>query len=352
MLYPIIIAGGQGTRLWPISRRDNPKQIKPFLDGKTLIYKTFERLKKNVPTENIFLSTFEGLKTEIKKELTEVLEDNIITEPKRRDTAPALGLSLLRILEKDQNAIFVYVNADNFIKDEERFWHALHTAENIIKQNSGKVLLLGIKPAYAETGYGYIEAGEEIEKINEHKICSVKKFVEKPDLKTAQNFLLAGNFLWNPTLIVAKAEHFLGLYRKHLPDIYEQLLMIKGGGDLDKIFSRISPISIDYGILEKERDMLVMEADFGWMDIGHWKAIFKILKKEENENVEIGRHLNIDSRGNLIYSNSNKLIATAGIEDMIIVDSGDAILICPKNRAQDVKKLVKKMEEAGMGEYL
>ncbi|MBU1179320.1 hypothetical protein KJ885_00055 [Patescibacteria group bacterium] len=358
-MYPIIIAGGQGTRLWPISRRNSPKQIKPFLDGKTLLHKTYKRLLKSIPAENIFLSTGKSLINDARPEVAGLPEKNIILEPVRRDTAAALGLALFKIYYQDKNATFVYVNSDNFVKDEDEYNRILKLGGDIIKENFDKVLLVGIKPTYPETGYGYIEAGELFKDCNGDNIFNVRRFVEKPSIETASQYLQSGKYFWNPTLIIAKAEHFISLYQKHLPDMYGKLREMAKYFDTaqeeevkEKIFPTISPISIDYGILEKERGMLVLPAEFGWMDIGHWRAIWDMSAKSQEDNVEIGKHIHIDSKGNLIYSKNNKLIATVGVENMLIVETDDAIMVCPKDRAQDVKKIVKKLDEQGEENYL
>ena len=194
--------------------------------------------------------------------------------------------------------------------------------------------------------------GEKVQTAGNEAIYRVEKFIEKPDIAAAEKFLQEKNYLWNPTLIIAKTEYFLSLYEKHLPEMFEKLQEINIGGEIDKIFPQIKSISIDYGILEKEKEMLVLPADFGWADIGHWRAVWDLLATGGEDNVEIGKHIHIDSRGNLIYSSSGKLVATVGLSNMLIVETEDAIMMCPKDRAQEVKRLVKKLEEEGMEKYL
>jgi len=352
MLYPIIIAGGQGTRLWPVSRRKSPKQIRPFLNGKTLLNKTYGRLLKIVPKEQIFLSTTKELADEAKRETPGILEEHVLSEPVRRDTAAALGLALFKLYKKDKDSVFVYINADNFVKNEDEYARILKSGEKVIEENPHNVLLIGVRPEYPETGYGYIKMGQKVQSAGSEAIYKVEKFVEKPDLAAAEKFLQEKNYLWNPTLIIAKTEYFLSLYEKHLPEMFEKLQEINIGGEIDKIFPQIKSISIDYGILEKEKEMLVLPADFGWADIGHWRAVWDLLATGGEDNVEIGKHIHIDSRGNLIYSSSGKLVATVGLSNMLIVETEDAIMMCPKDRAQEVKRLVKKLEEEGMEKYL
>lgn len=359
MLYPIIMAGGQGTRLWPVSRKASPKQVRPFLDGQTLLHKTYLRLLKGVPVENIYLSTNKSLFIEARKEVPDLPEENIILEPVRRDTAAALGLALFKIYKRDPQGIFVYVNSDNFVKGETEYIRILKLGEEIAKRFPEKVLLVGVKPFYAETGYGYIKAGREFARFLGGVVYEAEEFVEKPDLETAEKFLESGNYFWNPTLIIGRVDNFIRLYEKHLPEMYIKLREIAQYFDtpkedwvMERIFPQIEPVSIDYGILEKEREMLVLPADFGWMDIGHWRAIWEMSAETQDDNVAVGRHIHIGSAGNLIYSTGKKLVATVGLQDMMIIETEDTIMICPKDRAQDVKKIVKKLEEDGFAEYL
>lgn len=359
MLYPIIMAGGQGTRLWPVSRKGSPKQVRPFLDGETLLRKTYLRLLRGVPAENIYLTTAKTLYEEVKKEVPDLPEKNIILEPARRDTAAALGLALWKIYKRDAEGIFVYANSDNFIKDEEEYLRILKLGEKIIKKHPEKILLVGIAPLYPETGYGYIGTGEKFGVFGDDAVYNVREFIEKPDKETAKELLARGNYFWNPTLIIGRVDNFLGLYEKHLPAMHEKLKEIAEYFDtpkeewvMDRIFPEILPVSIDYGILEKEREMLALPANFGWTDIGHWRAIWEISAKGEADNIAACRHVHIGSAGNLIYSSGKKLIATVGLRDMMIVETDDALLICPKESAQEVKKIVQKLEEDGLTEYL
>jgi len=359
MLYPIIMAGGQGTRLWPVSRKASPKQIRPFLDGKTLLHKTYLRLLKGVPAENIYLSTAKGIFPEARKEVPDLPEGNIILEPARRDTAAALGLALFKIYKRDPEGIFVYVNSDNFVKDQTEYVRTMKLGEEIVEKYPGKTLLVGVKPFYPETGYGYIRAGREFARFPGGAVYEAEEFVEKPDLETAKKFLESENYFWNPTLIIGRVDNFIRLYEKHLPEMCGKLKEIAQYFDtpkeewiMERIFPEIEPISVDYGILEKEREMLVLPADFGWMDIGHWRAIWEMSAENEEDNVTVGRHIHIGSAGNLIYSTGKKLVATVGLKNMMIIETEDTIMICPKDRAQDVKKIVQKLEEDGFAEYL
>jgi mannose-1-phosphate guanylyltransferase len=358
MLYPVIMAGGTGTRLWPVSRKNNPKQIKPFIDDDTLLQKTYKRMLAGYPKENIYITTNSALAGLIKEQLPEFPEKNFTIEPCRRGTAAAIGLAVAKIYKRDKTASFVYINSDNYIKNELEFLRVLHLAEKTLEENPEKVVLIGIKAEYPETGYGYIKMAEVFKESGADKIYNVEKFVEKPDLKTAEEYVISGKYLWNPTLIMAKAEYFIKLFERYEPETYKQLMSIISADDanekevIEKSFPQMTDLAIDNAILEKEKDMLVMPADIGWSDVGSWRAIKEILSSEINENIVKGRHIGVESTGNLIYATNKKIVGTIGLKDMIIVETEDALLVCPKDRAQDVKKIVAEIKEKGMEFYL
>ena len=373
------MAGGVGTRLWPISRKGKPKQVYPLLDKETLLQKTWKRLRRGFPARNIYVSTGIAFVEEVKKQLPslglrpssprgrgEGEDYNLILEPERRGTAPALGLALIKLWKRDPKAIFVYINADNYIGKEEEFVRLLKVAERTVRQKPEHTLLIGVNPTYPETGYGYIKMGSQALKFGADEVFNVEKFVEKPDLETARKFLKRWEYLWNPTLIVARADHFLELYKKHLPETWKVLVRIRLALDTSneqqviiKEFPKIAAETIDYGILEREKKMLVLPGNFGWADVGHWRAVHEILVHSSQSTVhskanlcKAGKCVSVDSSGNLVYSLSGKLVALAGVKNMILIESENALLLCPKSRAQDVKKLVENLEKKGMKEYL
>jgi mannose-1-phosphate guanylyltransferase len=387
MLYPIIMAGGSGTRLWPISRRQKPKQIYPFLGKESLLQATWRRLRKGFPAKYIYLTTTHSLKDEILKQLKELNQENLVIEPMARGTAAALGLALLKLQTRAPKAIFVYINVDNFIEDEREFLRVLKVAEKVVKLRPYQVVLIGVNPTYPETGYGYIKIGSPIMKLRVRKsknqkagkpspqfdeIFKVEEFVEKPDLETAKRYLASWQYLWNPTLIVSRVDHFLSLYRKHLPEMWQVLFRIKKTieRDKDKIvpekeYKTIKPISVDYGILEKEKDLLVLPANFGWSDVGHWLAIDGILRnqifpgsclrKRKSFFGNIcrgGKTIAVNSENNFIYSLTGKLIALVGVKDFILIETDDAILFCHKAKAQEVREIVSELEKRKMKKYL
>ncbi len=352
----IILAGGGGTRLWPVSRKTTPKQVEPIIGEKSLLRSTYDRIRHGFAKEDIFVATAESQADLIREQLPELPPENLIQEPCRRDTAAAIGYALLKIAERDPHATFVTVNSDAYVRDVEEYHRVLVAAGLAVEKYPDHVVLVGIKPSYPETGYGYIKAGPTAFRTAvdgmEYPVHDVERFVEKPDLATAERYLADGSYLWNPTLLVAKVGHFLSLFREHLPThalYFDRMREAFGTDDEDETvrahFARIPAISIDYGVLEKEKRFFVIPADFGWADVGHWRTVRDILATNPKENVVKGRHVGLESDGNLIYGFSGKLIATAGVCDMIIIETGDALLICPKDRAQDVKKIVSQLED-------
>lgn len=365
-MYPIIMAGGAGTRLWPISTKGTPKQVHPLLDDETLLQKTWKRLREGFPARNIFITTQETLREEVCRQLQEQRQGNCVLEPARRGTAPALGLALLKVHTRDPKGVFVFINADNFVRKEEEFLRLLGVAQRAVQKKPDHTLLIGINPTYPETGYGYIKMGSQVMKIGNDEVFEVVRFVEKPDLKTARKFMRRWEYLWNPTLVVARVDHFLGLYKKHVPKIWRGLVHIqkavgtsKEKETIARVFPKLPAETIDYGILEKEKRMLVLPGNFGWTDVGHWRAVHDILGARGGQVVgarknicKAGKCVSVDSHGNLIYSLSGKLVALAGVKNMILIESENALLLCPKGRAQDVKKLVENLERKGLKEYL
>lgn len=371
MMYPIIMAGGAGTRLWPISTKGKPKQVYPLLDEETLLQKTWKRLRRGFPAERILISTGATLADEVCKQLPGQHTRNCVVEPARRGTAPALALAILKLWKRDPSATFVYINADNYIAKEKEFIRLLRVAERALLKKPDHVVLIGVNPTYPEPGLGYIKMGSSVMKFGRDEIFEVERFVEKPDLETARGFLKSWRYLWNPTLIVARADHFLGLYKKYLPAMWKRLAHIEqaiGTPEEQTVvkreFPKIAAETIDYGILEKEKKMLVLPGNFGWTDVGNWRTVHEVLggyteigspsrRRSNLPNIyKAGKCVSVDSSGNMVYSLSGKLVALAGVRNMILIESENALLLCPKNRAQDVKKLVENLEKRGLKEYL
>lgn len=350
----VILAGGVGTRLWPVSRKNFPKQIKPLLGKESLLKATVKRLLAGFKKQDIFLSTNLKQSGLIKKDLQGlILESNYIIEPEKKDTAPAIGLATMLIAKKNPNEIIAIVNSDHFIKNTQGFCASLATAGKAAEKFNNHLVLIGVRPKYPETGYGYIKMGKRAAKVSSEQIFSSLGFKEKPDLKTAQAYLKSGNYLWNPAYFVFRADLMLDLFKQYLPKHYALLKKIRQEPkNLKKYFSQMPTISIDYGIMEKAGKMLVLPAKFDWADVGHFRTVYEALVKNKEENVTKGINFLADSFGNLIYNYTDQLIAGIGLRDMIVVNTPDAILVCSKADAQKVKQLVKAMLAKNLGRYL
>jgi len=350
-MIALILAGGGGTRLWPVSRQAKPKQIEAFVGEHSMLKATFTRLRAEFAADDIFVATSAQYANEIRAQLPELPAQNMILEPCRRETASAIGYALLQISRTRPDEIFVLINSDAHVKDVPTYHRAIAAAGKVA--DGGQTVLIGLAPTYPETGYGYIKTGTtHNEPADGFGLYQVECFVEKPDADTAQQYLDDGRYLWNATLIVAPVRDFLALYDKHLPEhaaLYEKIKQSfdtpEEQSTIESSFARLPAVSIDYGILEKEDDLAVLPADFGWMDIGNWRTVRDVLAADGDENVVRGKHIEVDSSGNLIHCPEGKLVATVGLSNMVIVDTGDALLVCPQERAHEVKNIVKKLKE-------
>jgi len=355
----VILAGGGGTRLWPVSRKSKPKQIQPFIGNKTLLQKTFDRVHKGFGIKDIYVSTNYQQYTLIQKQIPKLPRENYILETEKKDTAAAIGLIAFYLAKLDSKAVMVTANSDGFIKNEKEYIRLLKLAEKTIKENPKYSMLIGIRPTYPETGYGYIKINKMFKQAGNDEIFYGQKFVEKPDLKTAQKYIKSWDYLWNPAMFCWRVDYLISLYKKFLPQHYKILRRIQpalGTKNEKKVvakeFKKMKPISIDYGIMERTKKLLVIPASFEWADVGHWRAVKDILAKKLDDNIIRGKVISVDSNNNLIYSYSKKLITTAGVKDMIIIDTEDCILVCPKDKAQDVKKIVNELEKRKLKKYL
>lgn len=349
----VIMAGGSGTRLWPVSRKNTPKQIKPFIGNETLLQMTYRRICKSFKIKDIFISANINQKKLIKGQLPKFSDANLILEPVKRDTAAAVGLACITLAKKNPKEVMATINSDHYIKNEKEFNRVLKLSGKIANEYADNLILVGINPTYPETGYGYIKLNKIIKNYGQDKLFSVECFKEKPDLSTAKRYLNSWAYLWNPAFFVFRVDKMLSLFRKHLPEQYNILSKIKANpAKLNREFPKIKAISTDYGIMEKTKDLLCLPAAFDWVDVGHWRSVKDILSKKEADNIFNGKYVGLDSSGNLAYSYSNKLITTIGIKNSIIIETPDAILVCPKDKAQDVKKLVQLLEKKGLSQYI
>ncbi|TAK05744.1 mannose-1-phosphate guanylyltransferase [Patescibacteria group bacterium] len=347
----ILMTGGSGTRLWPLSRKSAPKQVRPFLDDKTMLEHTWNRLLSGIAAKDVYVATTKDLAAQVRRVLPRLKTSNLSVEPVRRETAPALALALLKVLKDDPRATVVYANVDNHISDTREFHRMLGVAEHAVRKYPDRLVLLGVRPAYPETGYGYIKMGGQKVTFGKDEVFAVEAFKEKPDLKTAKRYVASWEYLWNPTLVVARAQTLADAYKKHAPKLWKVMEQIaphvgtpREAAAVKRWFPKAPSITIDYALLEKEKGMLVIPADFGWTDVGHWRTVHDILAGDKDANVVKGKAVVIDGKRNLLFSETGKFIGAVGVEDLILVETEDAILVASRERAQDVKKLVQEIE--------
>ena len=347
-MYITIMAGGIGTRLWPLSTRRKPKYLLDLTGKGTLISETVRRLLPLAAEESIFIVTRASDVEEVQTQVPNVPTTNIIAEPVGRNTLPCAGLGALHIRRKDANSVMALLPADGYIEDENRYVELLAQAEKLAQ--SGDVFVtLGIKPTRPETGYGYLKLGQMLS-IDNVQAFNVEKFTEKPSLEEAVGFLKTGKYLWNGGIFISKATTLLDAIEEYEPEVYSALMQIDraiGTPDEKQVLAEVYPgvksISIDYGIMEKLKDVTAIVTDVGWNDIGNWKAMEEIWDVDENKNACKGEHLSLDSYGCIIYS-PNKPVATIGLKDIVIVETDDVMLVCSKERAQDVNAVSRLLE--------
>ena len=354
----VIMAGGKGERFWPKSRSNYPKQFLSLTsDGKTMIQLTAERLLPLVGYEDMYVVTNKNYIKLLREQLPDIPEENILAEPVARNTAPAVGLAAAIIQKKYDDAIMLVLPSDHLIKQNQMYIDTLKTAINVAKEGDNLVTI-GITPNYPETGYGYINYGHSNYSERYSNVYEVEKFVEKPNVEKAKEYLESGNYIWNSGMFVWKTSTILENFKKFMIDTYEGLMDIKdviGKANFDEVlydrFFNFKSESIDYGIMEKASNIYTIPGTFGWDDVGSWLALERISKTNEYGNSVTGNVITIDTE-NSIISGTDKLIATVGVEDLIVVDTEDAILICSKECTQDVKKVIENLKICNRTEYI
>jgi mannose-1-phosphate guanylyltransferase len=342
-MYILILAGGVGTRLWPHSRSELPKQLLPLTGDKTMVQTTVDRIRPIVPAENIFFATNQEYGQIIAEQIPDVPRQNILAEPSAKNTAPCIGLAALHMQRLDPNAVMVSLHADHHIIDEEGFRQALLAAEEVAQE--GYLVTLGIKPDQPETGYGYVERGEVLGTYNDYSVYRVNRFLEKPDLETAESFVSSGKHYWNSGIFIWKLSTLMAAFELHTPKLFRQFSEIDqaiGTGDpIAPAWEEIDPVSIDVGIMEQAEKVAVIPTDFGWNDVGSWAAIYDVAEQDDNRNVLRGDNIVVvDTKGSYIRGH-DRFIAVVGLDDVIVVQTEDALLVCARDKAQDVKEVVK-----------
>lgn len=352
--YGLILAGGRGTRFWPRSRRTTPKQVLSVVGERSLIQETVDRLTPLIPPENIWILANDFVRDEIVRQLPQVPPEQILAEPEQRNTAPAIGLAAHILHSIDPNAVFGVFPSDHVIADPEVYLQAVESAFEAARE--GRIGVLGIKPRWPETGYGYIEFEKGVQ-AGARGVGPVLSFREKPDLATATEYVAAERFFWNAGMFFWQAAVVLENLRKHLPKTATLLAGLPGFRDaqfaarLKEVFPLCENISIDYAVLEKADDVVgIACGEFGWNDVGSWDAVYELLPRDSAGNSGDGLLVR-DASGNFVQA-GKKLVALLGVKDLIIIDTPDAILVADRNRAQQVGDLVKMLEKQGRAELL
>jgi mannose-1-phosphate guanylyltransferase len=353
-IYAVIMAGGVGSRFWPRSTEKRPKQLLKIFGDKTMIQSTVDRINDTVDNENIFIITNKIQKPEIVSQLSSIPKENIIEEPFGRNTAACIGLASLIVQNKQDDGVMIVLPADHIIRDVKAFNEALNSAVNFAYQSKGLVTI-GITPTRPETGYGYIQIEEKEEDQGIHKVST---FAEKPNYSTAVRFLESGDFFWNSGMFIWRADSIMEEIQMLMPELYEGLIEIKrslGQPEFDKIlanvYGKLRSISIDYGIMEKSQKVYLTKGNFVWSDVGSWEEVYQLSQKDENGNVKTGNVYTDMVVDSYIYS-PDKFASVIGVDNLIIINTENALLICRRDQAQNVKKIVDHLKINKLTDYL
>lgn len=368
MLVPVILAGGKGERFWPASRRARPKQFLAWMEGETLLRRTVARVRAVAPPEHTLVVTGEAYAPRVRAELPELPPDNVLAEPEGRNTAASIGWAAVtlaaRFPGKEGETVMAVLPADHAVGGEEAFCRDLLRAAAAARRY-GALVTFGVRPTRPETGYGYIEVAPE--PLEEGGLYAARQFREKPDRETASRFLESGRFLWNSGMFVWTVEAILSAIRRYMPELAAGLQELaaapegpEGARTVARVFPRLPATSIDYGVLERATNVLVLPASFDWDDLGSWLALDRVCPPDAQGNVILARHLGEGTRGCVIVDitrdgregGGQHLVATLGVEELVIVRTEDVTLVCPKERAQEIRVLLRRLSEQGLEAYL
>lgn len=344
MLCALIMAGGKGTRFWPLSTEEKPKQFLNLIGDKTMIQMTVDRIKPIIPMERIFVCTGEIYKELVKEQLPELPEKNIIVEPEGRNTTSCIALSAFIIKRYYKNANMVVLPSDHLIKDEDEFRNVILSANEFVNNNEKSIITLGMKPSRPETGYGYIKYGYEKKKTKDHDVIRVENFVEKPNKEKAEKYITEGSYLWNGGMFLWSIENILNNIKEYSPSTYECLHLLDNVEEenLQKVinnnYKNTEAISIDYSVLEKSKDIYVIPSGFGWDDVGSWEALDRYSEKDELGNILVGNTTALNGENNLIIS-SNQRVIVDGINDIYVIENDGKILIGYKSKVVNIRDL-------------
>jgi mannose-1-phosphate guanylyltransferase len=355
--YVAIMAGGIGSRFWPMSRTNFPKQFLDILGtGKTLIQQTYDRYSKLVPKENIYIITAHEYVEIVKKQLPGISEENILSEPSRKNTAPCIAYVAFKLLKKDPKALMIAASADNLIFETDEFIKTTRKALGFV-DHVNALVTIGVKPTYPNTGYGYIQHDTAEAAPGIHR---VKTFTEKPNLELAETFISSGDFLWNAGIFTWKVKNVVAAFEKYLPEIYEVFAAERDKFNteeesqaIEQIYPQCTNISIDFGVMEKADNVYVIPASFGWSDLGTWNSAWENMEKDYFGNAIAGKKvMTVDVNNCMVHMPDNKLVLLQGLDEFIVVDTKDVLLICKREKEQDIKDYVAEIKRNSGDKYL
>jgi mannose-1-phosphate guanylyltransferase len=352
------MAGGAGTRFWPKSRVAKPKQYLSLFGDQSLIQESVGRFAAFIPPESIYVVSAKSQQAVLESQTTNLPKENLIFEPVGKNTLPAIGLAALFMAEKDSEGVMIVSPSDHLIQNNELFQQCIESAALIAEKEDG-IVTIGISPKYPATGYGYVQTADEIQIGQSIRSFSVRRFVEKPNVEVATSYLNQGGFFWNSGIFVFKVSVFLKAVQEFAPELFADLMLIKEhiGSEsyesaVDQIYRKVTSISIDYGILEKATNVFLVQGDFVWNDLGSWEEVYKYdQKKDENQNATSGEVILIDTKNSYISAPDN-LVALVGMDDVIVVQEGNTILVCKRDRAEDIKAVVGEITRRKLDQYL
>ncbi len=350
------MAGGIGTRLWPLSRRNRPKQSLRLVGERTMFEHAVDRIAPLFQPEQVFVVTGAEHMEALIAQAPELPPENFIVEPEGRGTAPCIGLGAIHLRRQDPEAIMAVLTADHFITDTARFRQVLATAAQVAEE--GHMVTLGITPSSPSTGFGYIKQGESLDMVEGFSVFRAERFTEKPSPETALHMVESGEYSWNSGMFIWRVDRILKEFQRQMPEFYVQLAEVEATlgtsgyeATLSRVWPQVAKQAIDYGVMEGAEDVAVIPVDIGWSDVGSWASLSELLPADERGNVVVGPHIGVDTRDTLVFGRK-RLIATVGLEGMVIVDTEDALLVCPREREQEVRAVVRRLEEDGRGEWL
>jgi mannose-1-phosphate guanylyltransferase len=358
--YAVIMAGGGGTRLWPLSRQSRPKQMLRLNGKDTLFQMAVNRLEGLFPPDHIYVVTVAEQAVQLQEQSPQIPKENYLIEPMPRGTASVVGLAAVALRQRDPEAVMAILTADHFIENEDQFRHLLETAYDVAQRNY--LVTIGIQPTFAATGYGYIQRGEYLPEYTNHEVYRVVRFKEKPNEELAQEFVERGDHDWNSGMFIWRIDRILEEIERWMPELMESLRKIDQVWNtsqridvIQSVWPKIKSQTIDYGIMERAEKVATLPAKgLGWNDVGSWDSLFEVLPTDENGNIILGaQHIGLNTSNSLVCAEEpDRLIVTIGAKDLVIVDTGNAILICPRDEAQKVRELVNLLKQMGHNQYL